>query len=317
MKRLLSQKSLALAGRPGIPRNIQQWKKVGIIYLIMLPALVMIIIFAYTPMAGGFIIAFKNYKVTRGIIGSDWVGLANFSNFLSSPFFPMVMRNTLSISLAKLAFGFPLPIILAMMLNEIQSSKLKRSLQTAYYLPHFISWVVIANLLMAFFAPNTGALNGIFKTLGISYNPFMSAKQFPGFLVVTDIWKDVGWSSIIYLAAISAIDPTLYEAAVIDGANKYHLLRHITLMSLLPTIMTMLLLRVGHILNAGFFQIFILQNTAVYRTSEILDTYAYKVGILQGNYSVGTVVGLFKSIIGLVMVVIVNKLSARLGTEVI
>jgi len=300
-----------------LPRNLLQWKKAGIIYLMMAPALILMIIYKYVPMAGGLMIMFKDYRITRGIFASDWCGLKNVIDLFTHPFFPFVMGNTVIISLLKLIFGFPGPILLAMMLNEVRHSTVKRIYQTTYYLPHFISWIVIANLLFAFFAPSSGALSPIFQRLGIHYDPLMTASQYRSFLVITDIWKEIGWSSIIYLAAISSIDPTLYEAAIVDGANKYHLLRHVTFAGLIPTIMTMLLLRVGHILNAGFDQIFVLQNSMVYMVSEILDTFTYKVGFQQGNYAMGTVAGLFKSIIGLVMILAVNKIAEKLDTRVI
>ncbi|HIU31583.1 MAG TPA: sugar ABC transporter permease, partial [Candidatus Caccousia avistercoris] len=228
----------------------------------MLPALLLIVIYEYIPMGGGLLIAFKDFRITRGILGSDWCGFRNFEMLFTSPFFSMVMKNTIVISLYKLVFGFPAPIILAIMLNEVRSSKVKRVFQTAYYLPHFISWVVIGNLLFAFFAPQSGMLSGVFQSLGITFNPLMDSNVFQGFLAATDIWKEIGWSSIIYLASITSIDSALYEAAAIDGAGKMQMIRHITFPALLPTIITMLLLRVGHILNAGFDQIFILQNSA-------------------------------------------------------
>lgn len=303
--------------RRGLPRNKEQWKRMGMIYLLMLPALLMIFVYRYIPMGGGILIAFKEFRITKGIFASDWNGIKNFLTLFQSPFFGMALRNTISISFKKLIFGFPIPILLAIMLNEVRSNKAKRIFQTGYYLPHFISWVVIANLLIVFFAPSSGALSGIFRTLGVNYNPLIDKSQFQGFLVLSDIWKEVGWSSIIYLAAITSIDPTLYEAGVIDGANRFQLMRHITFSSLIPTIMMMLMLRVGHILNAGFDQIFVMQNTAVYEVSEILDTFTYKLGFQQGDYATGTVAALFKSIVGLVLVLGINKLAARIDSEVI
>ena len=310
-------KQAATFRRRRLPRNGQQWKKLGAVYLLMLPALLLIVIYEYIPMGGGLLIAFKDFRITRGILGSDWCGFRNFEMLFTSPFFSMVMKNTIVISLYKLVFGFPAPIIMAIMLNEVRSSKVKRVFQTAYYLPHFISWVVIGNLLFAFFAPQSGMLSGVFQSLGITFNPLMDSNVFQGFLAATDIWKEIGWSSIIYLASITSIDSALYEAAAIDGAGKMQMIRHITFPALLPTIITMLLLRVGHILNAGFDQIFILQNSAVYNVSEILDTFTYRLGFEQGNYAVGTVAGLFKSVIGLIMITAVNSLAKRHDMEVI
>lgn len=292
-------------------------KRAMILYGIMLPALVILLVYKYIPMVSGILISFKDFRIARGILASEWVGFENFEKMFASPFFPMILKNTIFISLKKLLFGFPAPIILALMINEVRQNQVKRLFQTAYYLPHFISWIVIGNMLFAFFAPESGALSPVFNALGIPFNPLMNTGIFQEFLVATEIWKEIGWGCIIYLAAITAIDPSMYEAAIIDGANKRHQLLYVTLPTLLPTIMTMLLMRVGQILDAGFDQIFILQNDIVYRVSEILDTYVYKLGFEQGDYAMGTVAGLFKSVIGLVMVVTVNKIAARFDSEVV
>lgn len=287
------------------------------LYAIMALGMAVILVYRYLPMAG-LVIAFKDYRITRGILSSPWNGLVNFQKFLFSPFFGLVLGNTIVISLMRLAISFPAPIALALMLNEVSAARVKRVLQTVYYLPHFISWVVVGNLLYIFFAPSSGLLNDFMtNVMGLKSNLLINPRLFRLVLVTSDTWKEIGWTSIIYLAAVTTIDPSLYEAAYVDGARKGRQLWSITLPCLLPTIMTMLLIRVGHILNAGFEQIFILQNSMVYDVSEILDTYIYKVAFLQGQYAIGAVAGLFKSVIGLIMVLFVNRIADRFGQGVL
>lgn len=287
------------------------------LYLIMLPALVYLIVYRYIPM-GGLIMVFKNFRMARGIFGSQWNGFKNFEKLFAVPNIGQIMENTVTISLLKILFGFPAPIILALMLNEIRNVYFKRTLQTVLYMPHFISWVVCGTMVLQLFGPSSGAITQIVqKNFGVSLNVMMDPANFRAMLIWSDIWKEVGWSSIIYLAALTSIDSTYYEAAVIDGACKRQQLWYITLPCILPTIMTMLLLRVGKIMNAGFEQIWVLQNSLVYDVSEILDTYIYKASFQQGNYSLGAVAGLFKSVIGLVFVLVTNKIAARFDQEVL
>ena len=232
-------------------------------YGMMFPAILLIAIYRYIPM-GGLVMVFKNYRITRSLFACDWVGLNNFRTVFSKYTFSLAFRNTIIISLYKLIFVFPTPIILALMLNEMRGTKMKRLFQTSYYLPHFISWVVISSLVFTFFAPESGAITvWLRETFGININILTDAKIFRGTLVVTDIWKEIGWGSIIYLATITGIDPLLYEAAYVDGANKLQQIWHVTLPGLIPTIMTMLLLRVGHILDAGFEQVLVMKNSLV------------------------------------------------------
>ena len=286
------------------------------IYLLMLPGFLFFIIYRYIPM-GGLVMVFKNYRITRGILASDWVGLQNFITLFSTPIFPLVIRNTILISLYKLIFGFPAPIIVALLLNELKNVAFKRTLQTILYLPHFISWVVLAGIINALFAPYTGALPLFLQRhFGIQLDLIMNPNNFVGLLVGSDIWKGVGWGSIIYLASITNIDTELYEAATVDGANKFQQLIRITLPLLIPVIMTMFILRIGHILDAGFEQIFILQNSLVYRVSEILDTYVYQL-FLQNQHSIGAASGLFKSVVGLILVLITNKIAKNFDHEVL
>jgi putative aldouronate transport system permease protein len=279
----------------------------------LLPGIAFFLIYRYLPMYG-VIMAFQDFRLSRGFFGSKWVGLQNFNDFFTSAFFPLVMRNTILISFLKLLVGFPAPIILALMLNECRNQAFKRTIQTVVYLPHFISWVVLGNLVSIFFGVDTGLIPQVLNQwFGWNVRWLVEAGPFRVILVLSDVWKGIGWGSIIYLAALTGIDPTLYEAAYIDGAKKFQLLFHITLPVLLPLIATMLILRVGGILDAGFEQIFILQNSMVYRSSEIIDTYSYSRGFVNGEYGFGAAVGLFKSVIGLVMVLGANYFSRKYG----
>lgn len=300
-----------------VARQKFAWKKYLPLYLLMLPGMIYLIVYRYVPM-GGLIMVFKNFRITRGIFGSDWNGLQNFVQLFSVPSFPQILCNTVEISLLKLVFGFPAPIILALMLNELRNIVFKRTPQTALYLPHFISWVVCGTMVFTFFGPSSGVVTKVANEwFGIKLNLMMEPSSFRGLLVASDIWKEIGWGSIIYLAALTGIDSSYYEAAMIDGANKRQQLWYITLPCLMPTIMTMLLLRVGRIMNAGMEQIYVLQNSLVYDTSEILDTYIYKASFKGGQYAIGAAAGLFKSIIGLIFVVGTNKIAKRFDQEVL
>ncbi len=222
----------------------------------MLPGFLFFIIYRYIPI-GGLVMVFKNYRITRGIFASDWYGWQNFIDLFSAPVFPMVIRNTIFISLYKLILGFPAPIIVALLLNEINNVAFKRTLQTVLYLPHFVSWIVLAGIINALLAPHTGAIPMFLqRTFGIHIDLLMDPNNFVGLLVGSDIWKEVGWSSIIYLASITSIDTELYEAAIVDGANRFQQLIKITLPLLVPVIITMFLLRVGRILDAGLSKYF-------------------------------------------------------------
>lgn len=287
------------------------------LYLLLIPGLIYLIVYRYLPIFG-LTLAFQDYRVTRTIFTSPWVGLRNFEKLFATPLFGKIVSNTVSISLMKIVFAFPAPILLALMLNDIASNRFKRTLQTAFYLPHFISWIVLGNVIYALFSPSSGAVSQLYMRLtGASQlDILMNKDAFRPLLVVSDIWKEVGWGSIIYLASLSGIDSMLYEAAQVDGANRWHQLRYITFPSLLPTIMTMLLLRVGRIMEAGFDQIWVLQNSMVYDVSEVLSTYIYKVSFLQSQPSRGAAADLFTSVIGLVLVVSTNALAKRFDQEV-
>lgn len=284
-------------------------------YLFLLPAVIWYLVFCYYPMYG-VILAFKDFKYNLGILGSPWVGFRYFKAFLTDSSFFEVIRNTLSISVLKLICGFPAPIILALMINEVIHSKFKKVVQTVSYLPHFVSWVVVATLLQKILSPNAGIVNDIRMSLGKDPIFFMGEpKLFYPLVVLSDIWKGVGWGSIIYLAAITSIDPTLYEAAEIDGAGRWSMIFRITLPCLAPTIGILLIMSLSGLLNAGFDQIYLLQTPSTLNVSEVLDTYVLKKGIRQGEFAYATAIGLFKSFISMILIIIVNNISRRL-TEI-
>ena len=281
--------------------------------LLLLPVIAFFIVFRYVPMYG-IVIAFKNFNVMKGILGSDWIGFENFDWLLSTPSFWQVLRNTILISFYRIVAGFPAPIILALLLDQVRRPAFKRVSQTVSYLPHFLSWVVLAGLFKQFLSPTMGPLGALLGTLGIKAPFFLGDPAwFPFALVVTGIWKEVGWGTIIYLAHIASIDPELYSAASVDGAGRLRMARHITLPSLAPVISILLILRLGDLLDAGFDQIFNLYNEAVYRTGDILDTYVYRQGLVEFRYSFATAAGLFKNVIGFALVVGANRIVKLLG----
>ena len=285
------------------------------LYLMLLPGAVVLLIYRYLPMYG-LTIAFKNFRLSRGIWRSPWIGFENFERFFSSPFFELIITNTVIISLLKLVFVFPVPIVLALMLNEVRVNWYKRGVQTVLYLPHFLSWVVIGHLAVVFLAPQTGVITNLLRdSIGLAPNMLMDPGAFRGTLVLTDIWKEAGWGTIIFLAALAGVDPDLYEAATIDGARKLQQIWYITLPSIMPVVIIIFILRIGHILDAGFEQIFILQNPVVYDVSEILDTYTYRAAFQEGQYSIGATVGFFKSVVGLGMVLAANWAIRKVGEE--
>jgi len=280
------------------------------LYLLLIPGLIYVIIFKYTPMYG-MVIAFQDFDIFSGIWGSPWVGLKNFSELFHSSGFYEVFRNTFLISVYKIVFLFPLPIFVALVLNEVKNMVFKRFVQTAIYLPHFLSWVIIAGLFTTILSTN-GIINNVISAFGgkpISF--LMDNNWFRSLLVITAGWKEAGWSAIIYMATIAGLDQSMYEAAKIDGAGRLKLITFITLPCLSSTIILLLILKLGHILDAGTEQILMMYNPMVYKTSDVIGTYVYRMGLGKMNYSFSTALGLFNSVIGFILVMVGNKLSRK------
>jgi putative aldouronate transport system permease protein len=284
------------------------------LYLLALPGILYFLIFSYLPM-WGIVIAFKDFRLFKGMAGSPWVGFAHFQFFFTSPNFPRLLRNTLIISGLNLAFVFPSPILLALLLNEVKNAAYKRIVQTISYLPHFISWVVVGGLLLYTFSQSIGVVNIWLQHQGAK--PLIvlgNAKAFLPLMVGTGIWKEVGWEAIIYLAAIAGINPELYEAATVDGASRFQRMLNITLPSIAPVIVILLILQISSILNSNFLQLLILQgnDASLYDVSDVIDTWVYRAGFLKAQMSLATAVGLFKGVIGLVLVWLANKFAHRI-----
>jgi putative aldouronate transport system permease protein len=285
------------------------------LYLLVLPGVIYFIVFKYIPM-WGIIIAFQEYSPYLGVLKSEWVGLEHFIRFFSNPDFFILFRNTMMISLLNLVFFFPLPIILSLLLNELSNKVYKRSLQSIVYLPHFLSWVIIAGISFLLLSESQGIINMLLERLGLpKYDFLTNPDTFWGLLVFQNIWKETGWGTIIILAAITAVDPQLYEAARIDGANRWRQTWHITLPAIRSVILVLLILRLGHIMDVGFEQVFLMSNGAVAEVADVFETYVYRNGIQNGQFSYTTAVGLFKSVVGLLLVVIANHLVKKLGEE--
>lgn len=292
-------------------RIMENWQ----LYVLILPALVYLVIFAYGPMLG-ITIAFKDFKPHKGIFGSDWVGLKHFERFFAMNKFKLAFKNTITLSLYSLIAGFPLPIILAMLLNSCPYLRLKKTVQTVTYAPHFISMVVIVGMLRVFFSPTTGLIGHILRAMGLIDGPLMVLTDpgaFAHMYVWSGVWQGMGWSSIIYLGALTGVDPSLHESAVIDGANKLQRILHIDLPAITPTIVVLLVLNCGSIMNVGFEKVFLLQNSLNLSASETIATYVYKVGIQDSQYSFSTAINLFNSVINFVLLIIVNSISRALG----
>lgn len=275
----------------------------------LLPGMIYFLVFKYFPLAGS-VIAFQDFNIFKGFLGSEWVGLKWFEQFLSYPNLTRLLKNTLIISLYQIIFTFPAPILLAILLNELRMQRFKRVVQTIVYLPHFLSWTIVFGFVYMLLSVQTGFVNQAIEALGGSAVNFLQkAEYFRTIIISSGIWKEMGWSAIIFLAAIAGISPALYEAAKIDGASRFKQFVHITLPGMLPAIMILLLLKIGHILDLGFEQIYLFLNPLTLSTGEVLDTYAYRVGILGGKYSLTTAIGLFKSVIGLMLLVVANRAS--------
>lgn len=290
------------------------WKHVirdRYLLLLFLPCLLYYIFFKYVPM-WGVLISFKDFKPFIGFAGSKWVGLKHYISFFSSPDAWRVIRNTLLLGVLSLVFSFPIPIIFALALNEITRKKFKKFVQTVSYMPHFLSAVVVCGMLMSFLSPIRGIVNIIINFFGgQTINFLSSAKYFRAIYVISEIWQTMGWSAIVYLAAISNVDPGYYEAAKLDGASRLRQIWSITLPCIAPTVATMLILRVGSILDVGLEKVLLLYSPAIYETSDIISTYVYRQGIISGNMSYATAIGLFSSIVNLILLVTANYFSKK------
>ena len=285
------------------------------LYLLLLVPMAAVLLFKYVPM-GGIVIAFKDYKILKGFAGSDWVGFANFAKAFKSPDFFRALRNTLTLNILELALSFPTPIILALMLNEIRNIHFKKISQTILYLPHFLSWVIIAGVAYQLFQPGTGMINILLTKFGLEEIPFLTANaNWVGSYVLIGVWQSMGWSTIIYLAAISGVNPELYDGATIDGAGRLGKILHVTLPCIRGTIVTILIMNLGRVMGSSFERANSLGNPIVREVSSVIATYVYNTGIQAQNYSLTTAVGLFQSVVGLILVLTADRIAKKLGEE--
>ncbi len=280
------------------------------LYVMALPGTLYFILFKYIPL-GGSVIAFQDYSVFNGITGSPWVGFKHFTTLFEYPDFYRVLRNTLIMGFLRITFMFVVPLLLALMINEVRHALLKKGVQTALYIPHFLSWVIIAGLAFQM-TSLSGLVNTVRGWFGLESMLYMQMESyFRPIYVLTALWKDAGWGTIIYLAALSGINPQLYEAAVVDGASRIKQIIHITIPLILPTAIVLLLLDIGNFMELGFEQVFNLLTPMTYSVGDIFDTYVFRTGIQQAKYSFATAVGLFQAVVGMVLVIIFNKLSKK------
>ncbi len=301
--------------RGGVQKVLREMMRDKYLYLLAIPGILYFILFKYVPMYG-ILIAFQDFSPYLGFSASPWVGFEHFSRLFTEDAFWVLLRNTLAISSLNLLLFFPLPIVLSLLLNELKNQFYKRTIQSLVYLPHFLSWVIIASLTLMLFGKTDGVVNYFLNLLGFeSIDVLTNPKAFWFLLTGQSIWKEVGWGTIIFLAAIAGVNTELYEAVKIDGANRFKQVWHVTLPAIRNVIVILLILRLGVVLEVGFEQVFLMYNGAVSDVAEIFDTYVYRVGIQQGQFSYSTAVGLFKSVVGLVLVVVSNKLSKRFGEE--
>lgn len=301
------------------PAKQSYWRELGVkmwnhrfLYLMLLPPILFFIVFRYYPIAGS-VIAFKKFQPLGGIWGSPWVGLQHFEALFTDPNFSRVLWNTVWIALLKLLITFPAPIVLALFLNEINHQFYKRFLQTIVYAPHFMSWVIYGAILYIVLSPANGLINNLIAMTGGEKIPFFQLPQyFVPLVLISSLLKETGFLAVIYLATISSIDPTLYEAAIMDGANRWQLMRHVTLPGLRVTIITLFILQIGFFLNVGFEQIFIMQNAMILSTADIIETFIYRVGIQRARFDFTTAAGLFNGLVGMVMVLVADRVAKRM-----
>ncbi|NOU66038.1 ABC transporter permease subunit [Paenibacillus sp. LMG 31461] len=284
-----------------------------LLYLMLIPFVVYYVLFYYLPF-GGLRMAFMDYKPFLGMSGSHWVGFDKFREFFTGPYFWRIIRNTLSISGLNILFAFPVPIVLAILFNEIRSRRFRTAVQTISYMPHFISTVVIAGLVVNLLSPSTGIVNIVMQKLGIESVYFLTKPEyFQPIYVLQGIWASAGFSSIIYFSTLMSIDSSLYEAATIDGAGRWKQIKHVTLPGLLPTVGIMLLLQIGHIMQVGYEMIILLYQPITYETADVIGSFVYRVGLQNSDYSMSTAVGLFNGVISLILVMSANKLSKKIS----
>jgi putative aldouronate transport system permease protein len=285
------------------------------LYVLALPMIVYFLIFKYVPM-WGITIAFQDYSPYMGVAKSPWVGLAHFERFFTNTDFWVLLRNTMAINVLNLLFFFPLPIILSLLMNEVRSAVYKRMVQSIVYLPHFLSWVIIVGITFLLLSPSEGLINKLLIAAGLSKIDFLTRPDwFWGLLTAQSIWKETGWGTIIFLAAISSVDPQLFDAAKIDGAGRFRQMWHVTLPAIRQVIIVLLILRIGHLMDVGFEQVYLMMNGAVSEVADVFDTYVYRTGVQSGQFSYSTAVGLFKSVVGLVLVIGANRLAKKFGEE--
>lgn len=281
------------------------------LYLLLIPTILFFMIFRYYPMYGAQI-AFRNFKITKGIWGSDWVGWKHFIRFVEGPYFKEILKNTLTLSLYSLLVSTPLPIIFAILLNYCKNKRFAKILQTVSYAPHFISTVVMVTLIQMFFSPQNGVVNAIIQAFGgEKFNFMASPEAFPHLYVWTGIWQSLGWSSIIYIGALAGVSPELHEAAIVDGATIVQRIWHVDIPGILPTIIILLIMNTGNILSVGFEKVYLMSNSLNSSAAEVISTYTYKMGMQQAQYSFSTAVGLFNSVINFTILVIVNQIARK------
>jgi putative aldouronate transport system permease protein len=290
-----------------------RWKRNLPLHLMIIPGVILIFLFAYIPM-GGIAMAFQKFIPNRGLFGSEWVGFANFVYMINMPDIYDVVRNTVLIAMSKIVLGQFVAIMAALLLNEMRNRKVVRTVQTLIYMPHFLSWVILGGILVDVLSTNGGIVNQLLGVFGIEPIFFLGSNSwFPITLIASDIWKEFGFSTIIYLAALTSINPSLYEAAYIDGANRWKQTLHITLPGIGPIVVLLALLSLGNVLNAGFEQVFMLYSPQVYRSGDIIDTMVYRIGFQDFQYGVSTAVNLFKSVISMVLIIISYRLVNKIA----
>lgn len=302
----MGKQTLGAAGQRTLRRMRRKWQ----LYLLILPAIVSVFIFHYIPIYG-VQIAFKNFRSSKGILGSEWVGFKHFARFLAYPDFWKILWNTVRISLYALA-TFPCPVILALMMNELNSERYKKFMQMVTFAPHFISTVVVCSMVLLFFDRSQGLVNNVIAALGGERYDFVSStKYFSSLYVWSGVWQNLGWNAIIYIAALSSVSPELIEAARVDGATRLQIVRYVNFPAILPTVITMLILSAGSLLNVGFEKIYLLQNPLNMEASRVISTYVYEIGLQGGQFSYSTAIGLFNNVVNIVVIILVNGISKR------